>query len=387
MKRTRRHQEGYVFKKGSAWYLRYYDRVTNPEGGVEHKQKCRKLVDAVGRFRTKQAARELAEEFLKPLNDGRWTAESTITVDLFVEKFYLPYVAEQKRVSTYKGYLHLWSRHLKSRTSIALRDFRTIEGENLMRDIARTENLNRTSLAHIKSFLSGAFRYARRQGVLSSENPMRDVVIPKARAANETCAYSLEDILQMIVVVPEPAATVIAAAAFTGARRGEIRGMLWENYEGRQMRITQSVFGRHVDEPKTAKSKAPVPVIAPLAKFLDRHRERCGNPETGLIFRTVTGTSMDLAQLARFVIRPALKGTRLKWQGWHAFRRGLATNLYRLGVPDKTIQAILRHANLSTTMNAYVKSVPADATAAMKALEELCNQHATTASNRDAAVM
>jgi hypothetical protein len=26
MKRTRHHQEGYVFKKGSAWYLRYYDR-------------------------------------------------------------------------------------------------------------------------------------------------------------------------------------------------------------------------------------------------------------------------------------------------------------------------------------------------------------------------
>jgi hypothetical protein len=201
MKRTRRHQEGYVFKKGSAWYLRYYDRVAGASGDVEHKQKCRKLVDAVGRFRTKQAARELAKELLKPLNDGRWTAESTMTVELFVEKFYLPFVSEQKRVSTYKGYVHLWSRLLKSRTSIALRDFRTIEGENLMRDIARTETLNRTSLAHIKSFLSGAFRYARRQGTLSSENPMRDVVIPKARAGNETCAYSLEGTLQMLVVV------------------------------------------------------------------------------------------------------------------------------------------------------------------------------------------
>ena len=124
-----------------------------------------------------------------------------------------------------------------------------------MRDIARTENLNRTSLAHIKSFLSGAFRYARRQGVLSSENPMRDVVIPKARAANETCAYSLEDILQMIVVVPEPAATVIAAAAFTGARRGEIRGMLWENYEGSQMRITQSVLAAMWTNPKPRRAK------------------------------------------------------------------------------------------------------------------------------------
>ena len=43
----------------------------------------------------------------------------------------------------------------------------------------------------------------------------------------------------------------------------------------------------------------------------------------------------------------------MKWWGWHAFRRGLATNLHRLGVPDKTIQAILRHANISTTLNNY----------------------------------
>src|SRR5437879_8785039 len=28
------------------------------------------------------------------------------------------------------------------------------------------------------------------------------------------------------------------------------------------------------------------------------------------------------------------------WHGWHAFRRGLATNLHTLGVDDKTIQAI-----------------------------------------------
>src|ERR1039457_1866439 len=175
--------------------------------------------------------------------------------------------------------------------------------------------------------------------------------------------------------------------ACTGARRGEIRGMLWENYEGDQMRITQSVFGSHADEPKSAKSKAPVPVIAPLAKYLARHRAASGNPETGLIFKSQTGTSLDLAQLARFVMRPALRQAGLGWHGWHGFRRGLATNLYRLGVPDKTIQAILRHANLSTTMNAYVKSVPADATAAMKAFEALCNQHATGAEEAKSAVM
>ena len=376
MTRTRRHQKGYVFKKGSTWYLRYFDNVVGPSGDVERKQRCCKLADA----RTKQEARQSAEEVLRPLNDGTATPASTMTLRRYVEEYYLPYVAEQKRLSTYKGYTHMWARHLKLRSMIPLRDFRTAEGESMLRAIARTENLNRTSLAHLKSFLSGAFRYARRQGILNTgENPMRDVVVPKARPGNETHAYSLEDILKMLVVVPEPAATALATAAFTGARRGEIRGMLWENYSGEQIRITQSVFGSHADEPKTPKSKAPVPVIAPLAKYLTRHRATSGNPATGLIFRSKTGSPMDLAQLARFVIRPALKGTGIEWHGWHAFRRGLATNLYRLGVPDKTIQAILRHANLSTTMNAYVKSVSADATTAMKALEDLCNQHATAA--------
>ena len=58
-----------------------------------------------------------------------------------------------------------------------------------------------------------------------------------------------------------------------------------------------------------------------------------------------------------------------RWHGWHAFRRGLATNLYRLGVPDKTIQAILRHSNLATTQNIYIQNVSADARTGMLRLE------------------
>jgi hypothetical protein len=46
------------------------------------------------------------------------------------------------------------------------------------------------------------------------------------------------------------------------------------------------------------------------------------------------------------------------WHGWHAFRRGVATNLHHdLGVDDKTIQAILRHSNIGITQNIDIKSV------------------------------
>ena len=78
-----------------------------------------------------------------------------------------------------------------------------------------------------------------------------------------------------------------------------------------------------------------------------------------------------LNNLRARVIIPALKNSGVEWHGWHAFRRGLATNLNRLGVPLKTIQAILRHAQVSTTANLYVKAVDEDSIAAMKALEKV----------------
>jgi integrase len=58
-----------------------------------------------------------------------------------------------------------------------------------------------------------------------------------------------------------------------------------------------------------------------------------------------------------------------EWHGWHAFRRGLATNLHRLGVNDKTIQAILRHSNVAVTQACYIKTVEAETKEAMAKLE------------------
>jgi len=50
---------------------------------------------------------------------------------------------------------------------------------------------------------------------------------------------------------------------------------------------------------------------------------------------------------------------------------GLGTNLYRLGVPEKMIQSILRHANVSTTNTYYIKSAADDTRATMARLERL----------------
>jgi len=373
VKRSRRHQKGYVFRKGNGWYLRYYDHEFQGDGTSKLVWRCRKLVDFGGEYRSTKAVRSLADEFLAPLNNGTITPHSTMKVVQFVDSVYLPFVMGHKRPSTYRGYLNMWKAYLKPRCEIPLRDFRTFEGERILEAIVRDHDLTCTTVAHIKAFLSGAFRYAKRQGVLNSENPMRDVVLPKARPAGETYAYSLEEIMQMLNILPEPAATVVATAAFTGVREGELRGLLWEGYDGQQMQITRSIWRGYVQMPKTKKSAAPVPVIKQLAERLSFHRSLMGSPKSGLIFPNSVGNPICTGKLVREVIRPVLTKAGLAWHGWHAFRRGLATNLHRLGVPDKTIQAILRHSNVAVTQACYIKTVGSDAVEAMRSLEHATN--------------
>jgi integrase len=69
------------------------------------------------------------------------------------------------------------------------------------------------------------------------------------------------------------------------------------------------------------------------------------------------------------------------WNGWHAARRGLGTNLYRLGVPDKVIQTILRHSNVSVTLGYYIKPQSEDVIAAMGRFEAEIAAHDVSDSN------
>lgn len=271
----------------------------------------------------------------------------------------------------------MWSRYLKSRIDAPLRNFRTVDGEQLLEQIARDDDLSVTTLAHVKSFLSAVFRYARRQGILNFENPMRDVVLPKARLGGETYAYSLDEIMKMLDVLAEPASTIVAVAGFAGVREGELRGLLWENYDGKQLSITRSVWRSHVLNPKTKASMVPVPMILQLREKLNHHRVLTDNPRSGPIFPNSVGKPASLARIAHYVIRPTLEKLNLAWHGWHAFRRGLATNLHRLGVADKVIQAILRHSNVAVTQACYTRTAGADAIEAMRSLEDTAPQTCT----------
>jgi integrase len=60
----------------------------------------------------------------------------------------------------------------------------------------------------------------------------------------------------------------------------------------------------------------------------------------------------------------------IEWEGWHGFRRGLATNLERIGVRESIAAMVLRHANDRVTRKHYIKPPTIEAIAAMRRLSE-----------------
>ena len=397
-----RKQAGQVIRIGDRWYVRYWER-RNIGGTIERKRVTHQLGPVTTRGKRPPAdIKAEAERHMASIHSAAIPAERIVTISGFVERVYLPWVELHKRPSTAKGYRDIWEDHLKPLcANVWLKDARTFHVQGWLNEIASAK-LSRNTLKHIKSVISGIFTLAKQQDYFQAENPARDAKVdPRAAEAQETYAYSVEELQSIISLLPEPAATAFAVAAYMGLRHGEIQGLLWENFHNGEIYVSRSIWNGRVNDPKTRKGRAPVPVIRQLAERLEMHRLRCGNPQSGPIFANMAGNPLALTSVVNRVILPALNRCEVcnkaesehneakheykrderipEWHGWHAARRGLGSNLYRLGVPDMVIQRILRHANVSTTATYYIKTAAHDVHSAMEKLEK----HVAEAAKRE----
>jgi integrase len=388
-----RKQEGQIVTISGRWYVRYWER-RSVNGAIERKRVSHPLgpVMTRGKYVPEDIKNEAAKH-MATINHGSMAPERIVTIGDFVELVYLPWIKQHKRPSTENGYRHIWENHLKPICASAwLKETRTYTVQSWLNQIG-ANNLGRNTLKHIKSIISGIFTLAKQQDYFHGENPARDTAInPAAKEPEETYAYSLQEVESLLSALPEPAATAFAIAAFTGLRHGEIRGLTWEKYRDGELFVSRSIWRGKVGDPKTRKGRAPVPVISQLAARLNMHHLRCGEPKEGPIFANAAGKPASLVDMENRKILPALnkcsicqkskadhlgEGHLYKhdvtlpvWHGWQAARRGLGSNLYRLGVHELVIQRILRHSNVSTTATYYIKTAAGDIRGAMDKLQD-----------------
>ncbi len=312
--RTRK-QAGQIIRIGDSWYVRYWEK-RNVAGSIERKRVTHQLGPVTARGKRPPADIEAeAEKHMHSVNNGSFAPERIVTIFDFVEGVYLPWVEQHKRPSTLKGYRDIWQDHVKARCgNVWLKQTRTYHVQGWLNEIASSDSdgtLSRNTLKHIKSVVSGIFTLAKQLDYFRGENPARDTAIaPNAPEAQETYAYTLDEVQSILSLLPEPAATAFAVAAFMGLRHGEIQGLLWENYREGEIYVSRSVWNGRVSDPKTRKGRAPVPVIRQLAERLELHRLRCGNPQSGPMFANAVGKPLSLTSVVNRVILPGAESLR-----------------------------------------------------------------------------
>jgi integrase len=358
-------QKGRIYRKGSAW-LFSWNVKEGRDGAAKWVRHTRKLAPVSDRYRTPAQVRHLAEEILSPINAQRVRTEPTQTVTQFIELVYMPFVQASLRPATVNVYEHLFKLVKPHLGDAELREFDVPAADRVLRAIGERQ-FSHTTNRNCRNFLSGVFRYALRLGTIRHGNPVRDAVVPKGKPKGPCPAYTIEQVQAMLHVLPEPARTAVLVAALTGLRHSEIRGLRWDDFDGKQLFVRRSVWRTHIGETKTLNSAAPVPVLPVLADALKAHKSRSVGE---YIFSGSTGKPLTLANTVRRDMMPALKKAGIAWLGWHAFRRGVATNLYDLGVKPKVIQEILRHSDVNTTLGLYIKTVSTASTKAMRKLEK-----------------
>jgi integrase len=356
-------QHGSIRKRRGQWELRYWVIEYGPGGEPVRRQKSKKLADIDDDHRSLKDVQDEADRHLAGVNRNS-SPNASLTISEFAENHFIPFVASRRRASTVRFYRNLMKVHIGPRVGdVRLRDFRTIHAQQVLDD---AHHLSRASVQRIKTGMTALIGHALRRGYLDGGNPAREARAEGRRSEPNVPAADLESIITMLEKLDEPAKTIVATAAFAGLREAELRGLKMEDFDGAFLYVRRSVWRTHVNETKTPASQSVVPVIRPLRKLLEEHKRREGRT-TGWMFQGEKKKfSLNLDNLVKRTIRPTLDG---KWKGFHALRRGLATNLYHLGIPAETAQTILRHESAEVTRKHYIKlKASADGLAAMKKL-------------------
>jgi integrase len=161
-------------------------------------------------------------------------------------------------------------------------------------------------------------------------------------------------------------------AALRGLRRGELAGLRWTDVDLQAAELTVTQQRVHADGqvvvglPKSAASCRVVALDAETVRVLTRHRERQEElsaaagirwQDSGYVFTTADGAPLRpdylTGRFRRLVAASGQPPVRL-----HDLRHGAATLALAARIDLKVVQAMLGHASIVLTADAYVSVLP-----------------------------
>lgn len=372
----RRFQRGELFEDHGRWVGRWREDVRLANDQV--KRVRRQEILAMCSDTTKRMAQRLLEERLRTVNREDYRPEWVGRFAVFADRWEKTVMLEHKPSSQ------------PSERSIIRVHLKPVWGEVRLREIttevlqawvsARKSTLAPKTIRNIIKVLSSMWATAKDWKYVDHD-PFKGLVLPTIPKGN-VYYFSIEEARAIIEAAPAKWKLFFRILAETGIRPGELAGLKRSNCRERSISVTQSVWARKIQTPKSTAGIRTFAISAGLGAAIQAFIATSEENEYGLLFVTdkwragskgkigpvnqnAGGKPLSMDTFRQRVLDPILDqlGIRARVKamgircGNYAFRHMNATQMDQWGTPLKTRQSRLGHSDAAVTLNHYTEAL------------------------------
>lgn len=262
-------------------------------------------------------------------------------------------------------------------------DIKPLEIQNWVKSLHYEKKLAWTTISKFRGTMLRIYRIGALHELVK-KNPALPVET-RSTTDYKAILVSPRQTLTIIMALPNPLHRILVlTCAATALRFSELLSLRWADVQWEQSRIAVTKrWSRGKDGPtKTRKSEGHVPLHPVLAVYLKEwHDHTPYAKDTDFLFPSLKAEGKVPLSPAVFVadhLRPAAKGAGIEIAdgerfGMHNLRHSLSSWLVNKGkIEPKTVQSILRHSRIQTTLDLYTQGDGEETRAAQGAfLKEL----------------
>lgn len=325
-------------RKQGKWMI--HIEYTHPDG-------CRQSVRKNSPVQTRRGAEAYERQVRAELQTrtyGKEEAKPTPTFEKFADEFVENYAKVNTKASSVRSTKSILEHHLRpffGRTRLDAVGMRDIEAYKRAKLKA---GLSKKSVNNHLGVLGKILRVAQEWQLITGVPKVKPLKAPKPEF--RFLEFDEADCLVAAAKSEPQWHAMIVVALNTGLRVGELLGLQWDDLDLRRgvAVVRRSIVEGVVDTPKSGKSRT-IPLNGTVVRTLKAYKHL----RSQQVFCQDDGSPLTDGQikwpLYRIRHRAGLVGV-----AWHDLRHTFASHLAMRGIPLKSIQELLGHSSIETTM-------------------------------------